>query len=408
MIRFGWFLALAGLLFIPQAQAQTWLARNPVMARAGVYQFVINNVAYVGGGEDDDQAYADLYAYDPTADQWLPRAPLPGSGRAAAAAFVVGGRAYVAGGVTFSDTLPGQHLTEVWMYDPTANQWTARAALPGPGRMGAAGFAIAGTGYVGGGGNFDSGITYPDFYSYNPTANQWTSRAALPLSHTLLGGAFALGAEGYVTGGLQFLPSGAIGIGRQTWRYTPATNQWARRADLPTPQAYGGSLATGGYGYVTEGVSDVGMTLTAARMLLRYDAAANTWTSVAPGQGPGAGRGVPVFFAVQNALYLGGGVDLVNDMLLGDFWRLPGIVTAVAAAVAPAGAFRLTPNPAHGRVRLTQVPASAVTVCDARGRVVHSQAVAMPDTAISLDLAGLAPGLYLVRCGAQAQQLVVE
>ncbi len=392
------------LLFSDFSIAQNWQPRNPITARAGVYQFVINGVAYVGGGEDDNVAYNDLSAYDPATDTWAPRAPLPAAGRSAAASFVVNGRAYVVSGATYSGAIPTLYLNETWMYDPTTDTWTARAPLPGNGRIGAAAFSIGQTGYVGGGGDFDAGITYTDFFAYDPTANQWAARATIPSNATALSASFALGTAGYVAGGLRFGAGGIPTLTDITWRYEPAPNQWTRRADLPTRRAYCGALATGGFGYVAEGISDFTQP-TPARSLLRYNATANTWTSVLPGQGPGTiGRGVPVFFAVANALYLGGGVDFSIDDLLMDFWQLPGIITGTPAAVGAAAAFTLAPNPARNVVRLSGAPQAPAELLDATGRVVRT----WPAGQLQADLSGVAPGVYVVRVGGATRRLVVE
>ncbi len=74
------------------------------------------------------------------------------------------------------------------------------------------------------------------------------------------------------------------------------------------------------------------------------------------------------------------------------------------AAAAP---LTLIPNPAHETVRLTGIPPSTpATLYDALGRVVRT--VPLTQGTATLDLRGLAPGLYLVRAGQQVRRLVVE
>jgi len=91
--------------------------------------------------------------------------------------------------------------------------------------------------------------------------------------------------------------------------------------------------------------------------------------------------------------------------------RLTGLVTAVRAA-APAEMFTLAPNPATTQVRLTWPEAAAaprpVRVLDGLGREVRRLVLPVRATATTLDVRGLAPGLYLVRCGAAAARLVME
>ena len=95
-----------------------------------------------------------------------------------------------------------------------------------------------------------------------------------------------------------------------------------------------------------------------------------------------------------------------------ELWRYAATAASTAAArLAPALA--LWPNPAQGRAN-AQLPAGLeareLTLTDALGRVVRTQA--LPPSAgparHELDLRGLAPGLYVVRCGPAAGQLQVE
>ncbi|UOQ52617.1 T9SS type A sorting domain-containing protein [Hymenobacter cellulosivorans] len=71
----------------------------------------------------------------------------------------------------------------------------------------------------------------------------------------------------------------------------------------------------------------------------------------------------------------------------------------------------LTPNPAHGSAQLA-LPAAAsihpVLVFDALGREVRRQTVPARSTTLTLNVAGLTPGLYVVRYGTATGRLVVE
>lgn len=85
--------------------------------------------------------------------------------------------------------------------------------------------------------------------------------------------------------------------------------------------------------------------------------------------------------------------------------RFGGSAVGLAAA-RTTPAFYLLPNPAHERAGLIGLPAEAASVqlLDGLGRVVRTQ----PTTTATLDLRGLAPGVYVVRAGAAARRLVVE
>lgn len=90
--------------------------------------------------------------------------------------------------------------------------------------------------------------------------------------------------------------------------------------------------------------------------------------------------------------------------------RLTSLPTATKAA-APAARLALVPNPAHGTAALA-VPAGAgirsAQMLDALGREVRCQAVPAGANTVTFDLAGLAPGVYVVRCGAASTKLLVE
>lgn len=91
--------------------------------------------------------------------------------------------------------------------------------------------------------------------------------------------------------------------------------------------------------------------------------------------------------------------------------RLAPTITATRAATL-AETFTLAPNPAGAAVRLTWPETSTVSrtiqVFDAMGREAHSQELPARASTAMLDAAGLAPGLYMVRCAGAAARLVIE
>jgi hypothetical protein len=95
---------------------------------------------------------------------------------------------------------------------------------------------------------------------------------------------------------------------------------------------------------------------------------------------------------------------------LGFVARLSGIPTALAATrAAPAPA--LWPNPATTTATVA-LPAGALArpllLLDALGRTARTYFLPAHATTATLNLIGLAPGLYVVRCGAASGRLVVE
>jgi hypothetical protein len=89
-----------------------------------------------------------------------------------------------------------------------------------------------------------------------------------------------------------------------------------------------------------------------------------------------------------------------------------GVALATAPAFARvAGELHLYPNPARGTVTValgTGAVAAPLQVLNALGQLVLSRPALAAGQAAQLPLAGLAPGLYVVRCGALRQRLVVE
>ncbi|GAB3849472.1 hypothetical protein GCM10028822_13910 [Hymenobacter terrigena] len=89
--------------------------------------------------------------------------------------------------------------------------------------------------------------------------------------------------------------------------------------------------------------------------------------------------------------------------------RLGGL--ALAAKPAAIAVLALIPNPAHSAVNFTleaDHSSRSITILNSLGRPVRTFPLPAHATTATLDLAGLAPGLYVVRCGAASARLVVE
>lgn len=87
------------------------------------------------------------------------------------------------------------------------------------------------------------------------------------------------------------------------------------------------------------------------------------------------------------------------------------LTTATAVAASPVGGLQVYPNPASGtaKVQLSSGAATApLLLLNTLGQVVLSRPALAAGQATQLSLTGLAPGLYVVRCGALRQRLVIE
>lgn len=103
------------------AQDFEWEQRTSMPApRWGVSTFVINDKAYVIGGRSGSVDHTQMWMYDPVTDAWTAKASLPAQGRRLATAFSVNGYGYVGCGITGTST----YLSDFWRYDPSTDNWT--------------------------------------------------------------------------------------------------------------------------------------------------------------------------------------------------------------------------------------------------------------------------------------------
>lgn len=136
------------------------------------------------------------WLYDPAADAWFPRAPMP-TARNSAAAAVVGGVLYVIGGRTVTDG----NSAAVEVYDPMSDRWEKARPMP-KAQGGLAAAVLNGRIYVFGGEYFSpvGGGVFAEAWEYDPRADQWRAVAAMPRPRHGLG-AVALDNAVYVLGG---------------------------------------------------------------------------------------------------------------------------------------------------------------------------------------------------------------
>ena len=160
------------------------------------------------------------------------------SKRGAGAAVVVNGKIYVIGGAT---VLPGQNDPAIRFdgkphdmcvgtndeYDPIANTWRARAAMP-TARNHFLGVSVNGKIYaIGGrlGSTFITRSSNTDITEeYDVTQDVWTTRAQMPTARSGVAGGVFKGRV-YVAGG-EFQNDKIMAAYRAFEAYDPATNTW--------------------------------------------------------------------------------------------------------------------------------------------------------------------------------------
>ena len=123
--------------------AGTWTSRAPMInARNHAAAGVIDNKIYIVGGRAGSVFIPNAHnldlveEYDPAADRWAIRAPMP-TPRSASAWGVYNGRIYVAGGEIRHRDIWGTY-TAVEAFDPKTDSWTRLPPMPLP-RHGLAG-----------------------------------------------------------------------------------------------------------------------------------------------------------------------------------------------------------------------------------------------------------------------------
>lgn len=200
---------------IDDLNREKWRAGAPLPApQAEAVTLTIDGAIHMIGGRtpkgtrnQDWQDQTDTGAhwrYDPKADRWEPRAPLPVPRNSAAGA-VLGDEFFVLSGRTVaSGNTPVCHA-----YDPQADKWREIAPMPnwtkgapaGRGGHAAAVIPERGIGVFGGEWFGDTSGVYADNLVYDPARDRWTGYAP-PMPRPRHGlGAVTLGGATYVIGG---------------------------------------------------------------------------------------------------------------------------------------------------------------------------------------------------------------
>ena len=157
----------------PLLDVWTQKANYPGTARRGAVAFVIDNIAYVGTGEDATGLRKDFYKYDPLTNVWGNVADFGGTPRKQAVGFAMGNQGYVGTG---ND---GVMKNDFWQYLVFQNTWVQKANFPGTARAGATGWGMFPSGFIATGEDLNFNYTN-DVWEYNYFTNQWIQRASLP------------------------------------------------------------------------------------------------------------------------------------------------------------------------------------------------------------------------------------
>ncbi|MEO8681553.1 MAG: kelch repeat-containing protein, partial [Vicinamibacterales bacterium] len=180
-------IGVTNALEIYNPATNTWSNGAPMITgRLGAAAGVIDGRLYVTGGTLACPPCAPTSvteSYDPVTNTWTPGAPIPVPHEMPASA-VVNGLLYVIGGYERSTTSPyaGGPGGRVDVYDPAANSWTTRTPMP-TARYGAAVGVFNGTIHVAGG--YGSAFLATN-ESYDPQSNTWTGEPPMLTARTYL------------------------------------------------------------------------------------------------------------------------------------------------------------------------------------------------------------------------------
>ena len=208
--------------------------------------FGIGTRAYRATGYYNTAYQTSVGYYDAATGQAGSVSSFAGGARINAAAFTIGGKAYM--GTGFGTGTNSGRRKDMWEYDPVLNTWTQKAPFGGTGRGKATAFAVGGRGYLGLGS--DSTGYRNDFWCYDPLTDAWSARAAFPGGARAGASSFVIGTRAYVFGGVDITGAELNDL----WAYDPVTDSWSAKASLPgAPREGASSFAIDGTGYISAG-----------------------------------------------------------------------------------------------------------------------------------------------------------
>jgi N-acetylneuraminic acid mutarotase len=240
-----------GMVYEYDPVADTWTKKKPMALASHHVAFAsYQGKIYAFGGfvlpHSGPPAWVPIdnaWQYDPQNDTWKALAPLP-TRRGSAVAAVVGDKIYVIGGVTtppgaedqgISPTRPQLCLGTVEEYDPAANTWRERTAMPTPRNHAAVG-VVNGKIYVIGGRIGAAFIGLASDISvveeYDPATDKWGApQARMPTARSAMG-VGVYGERIYVAGG-EYQDPHMMATFRAVEAYDPATNSWETMPSMP-------------------------------------------------------------------------------------------------------------------------------------------------------------------------------
>jgi N-acetylneuraminic acid mutarotase len=258
----------------------TWRTAAPApMKRTEVAAAAIGGKIYVVGGFEEPSLGNVLNLaitpaveeYDPSADRWAAKTAMP-VGLHHVGIGVVGGRLYIIGGYKQSAMSVWGPVATVYAYDPATDSWSERAAMPTA--RGALSVTVHdGKLYAIGG--YGDRANSAAVEVYDPVRNSWASRAPLPTPRDHLATATAAGRIYAIGGRLKGDYHRNLSV---TEVYDPNADKWKRAPDLPTARSGITAAEVGGWVYVFGGEGADGT----FHENESYDPARDAWQAMTP------------------------------------------------------------------------------------------------------------------------------
>ena len=219
-----------------QAALGTWTKKAPMrFARSEFQAAAVNGKIYViGGGRADmrdgkpfdNYTNGDTDEYDPAANMWRARTPMPEGGTHNSIA-VLEGKIYIAGGFAGRQhTLPTASLHS---YDPATDIWRKLASLSSP-RASISLTAVGGKIHAFGGRLMGEESSLAIHEVYDPKTDKWTLAAPQPSARDHAG-VWAVDGKVYLFGGRTGDSDSSVSLNEI---YDPTTDKWATAARMPT------------------------------------------------------------------------------------------------------------------------------------------------------------------------------
>ncbi|MCU0320819.1 MAG: T9SS type A sorting domain-containing protein [Chitinophagaceae bacterium] len=303
--------------------------------------FVINDTIFVLSGSSKT-----FFSYNIVTNTWTRRADFPGVKRLDCINFSINGKGYMGGGRTI-DAITNPATPDFYEYNPITNVWVAKSNVPFFTTEGVS-EVVNNKAYVGTGRTF-TGISNGIWKEYNPINDTWVDKSTAPIVHTaasatvgtdifVFSGGFNVAGQGVrttsamhryntitnvwsvdssVAGGNRayanamhynnkiFVTGGADGQSyNDTWMYDIATDNWTRKADIPTYFVQRAQARIGSKLYLIGGYNQFSSGSNYSNQLLEYDMDNNTWATKTAFPVTGGLRNMAAF-VINNELYAG-------------------------------------------------------------------------------------------------------